>query len=87
MLAQAPRAAIEPESIGGIGTVGQQDVVFPDDVEHVLRATAVMGLPGGQLEGGWHAVRIDQRVDLGGQAAARAAHATGSIFFWALAAW
>ena len=50
-------------------------------------AAAVMGLALGQLERDRQAAGVDQGVDLGRQAAARATHATGSVvFFWALAA-
>ena len=58
------------------------------DREHNIdRALESLRLSFGQLEQYGQAERIDQSMYLGGQAAARATHATGSaIFFWALAA-
>ena len=55
-------------------------------LEHVVGRSPIMRLSFGQLEADGQAERIDQGMDFGGQAAARATHATGSaIFFWALA--
>jgi hypothetical protein len=56
-------------------------------LQHVGGAPAVVGLAFGELQRNGQALGIDQGVDLGGQAAARATPATGSVvFFWALAA-
>ena len=41
-----------------------------------------MGLPLGQLEPDRAAFGIDKGMDFGGQAAARATHATGSLVFF-----
>ena len=76
-----------PQGIGVVSAVGEKHVAFAEAVEHVGGAATVMRLALGQLERDRQAVGIDQRVDLGRQAAARATHATGSFgFFWALAA-
>src|SRR3546814_3122874 len=53
---------------------------------HGICAVPVIGLAFAQDEADRQAIGIDHGVDLGGQPAARAAHATGSaVFFWALA--
>jgi hypothetical protein len=52
---------------------------------HVGGGAAVMGLVFGALECDRQAAGIDEGVDLDGQAAPRAAHATGSVIFsWVL---
>ena len=55
--------------IGIIGPVGQKDVAVLYGVKHVLRASTVLGLAFGEFEQNGQACRIDQGVDLGGQAA------------------
>ena len=75
------------QGVAVVGAVGQQDLAGAKRCEHVLGAAAVMGLAFGELRGDRQTVGVDQGMDLGGQAAARATHATGSVvFFWALAA-
>ena len=81
----APRGNLDTQGIGVVGAVGEQDVTVSQGIEHVACAAPVMGLAGGQLESDRQSVGIDQRVDLGCKSAARATHATGSVFFWALA--
>ena len=51
----------------GSDAVGQENLAGPHLVQHLLGAAAV-----GELEGDRQAVGVDQGVDLGGQAAARA---------------
>src|SRR5512139_2815199 len=65
-----------------VGAIGEQDASLPEAVEHILGAAPVVRLALGQLEPDWQAGRIDQGMDLGGQAAARATHATGSVVFF-----
>ena len=57
------------QSVAVIGGVGEQDLAFAKIVQHVLGASAVMGLTGRELQLHWQAVRIDEGVDLGSQAA------------------
>ena len=55
--------------------------------QHVLSAASVVGLAFREFQRDRQAFSVDQGVDLGGQPAPRATHATGSgVFFWALAA-
>jgi len=70
-----------PQRIGVVGPIRQQDIAVAQGLEHTLCTAAVMRLAGGQLERDRQTLGIDQRVDLGGQAATRTAHATGSVFF------
>ena len=75
------------QRVAVIGAVGQQDLPRAQRVEHVGGAPSVVGLALGELQSDRQAIGVDQGVDLCGQAAARATHATGSfVFFWALAA-
>src|SRR3546814_7305798 len=70
-----------------IGAVAEQDTALAKAVEPVAGAAPVMRLSFGQFEQDRQTERIDQCMDLGGQPAARAIHATGSaIFFLALPA-
>lgn len=64
-----------------IGAVGQQDIALAKPVQHVGGRAPVMGLSFCQLEHDRQAQRVDQRVDLRRQAAARTTHATGSAVF------
>ena len=66
------------QGVAVIGAVGEQDLPGAKAVEHVGGASAVMRLAFGQLQRDRQAVGVDQRVDLGRQAAARAPHALGS---------
>ena len=78
---------VRAHRIAVVGAVAEEDIAFAKTVEHVGGAAPVMRLAFGQLEPDRQAKRIDQGVDFGRQAAARATHATGSvIFFLALAA-
>ena len=69
--------------IGVIGLVGDQGVG-----RHVgqqcVGADEIMGLATGQIKAGWITERIDPRMDLGTQSAARAPdRLVLAIFFWA----
>jgi hypothetical protein len=70
-----------------IGPVGQQDLTLAEIAKHIDGAGSVVGLSLSQFECDWQAVGVYQGMDFGRQAAPRATHATGSVFFfWALAA-
>ena len=71
-----------PSFIAVVGPVAEQDLPRTEFVEHVVRGSSVMGLSLGQLEGDGAVLGIHQGMDLGGQAAARATHATGSVVFF-----
>ena len=66
------------QGVAVVGAVSEQDLPGLQAVEHVGGAAAVMRLALGQLDRDRHPVGIHQRVDLGGQAAARTPHALGS---------
>jgi hypothetical protein len=66
-----------PQGIIVIGTVGDQDLAVADGVQHVGRAASVMCLSLGQLQRNGIPVGIDHSMDLGGQPAPRAPHASG----------
>lgn len=94
-LTQGPGAACRQPRAHGvavIGAIGEQDVAVAKAAEHVVGRAPVMRLPLGQLQEDRQAERIDERVDLGRQAAARqlvflATHAGGiGRLFLALAA-
>ncbi len=73
------------QGVAVIGAAGEQDVPGLDGVEHIGGRAHVVCLALGQLEVDRPALGSDQRMDLGGHAAARATHATGSlVFFWAV---
>lgn len=61
-----------------VGPVAEEGLTRTERAEHIVRGAAVMSLTLGQLEGDGAALGIDRGMDLGGQAAARATHATGS---------
>lgn len=83
----AASAHLPSQGVAVIGPVGEKDVSRFDRVQHVDGRTPVMSLAFGQLQADRAAFSIDEGMDLGGQAAARATHATGSlVFFWPLAA-
>jgi len=73
----AARGQIDAQRVAVIGAVGQQDLPASDTHEHVPRAAPVMGLALAQLERNRQTVGVDKRVDLGGQPAPRAPHASG----------
>src|SRR5262249_20523716 len=66
------------EGVAVVGAIGQEDLARPEARQHVLGALAVMGLTLAELERNGQAVGIDESMDLGGQAAPRAPHASGS---------
>ena len=79
MLAQAPLAGdVVTQGIAVVGAIGQEDLARPEARQHVVGALAVMGLPLAELEGDGQTVGIDEGMDLGGQSAPRAPHASGS---------
>lgn len=67
------------QSVAVVASVGDERLPLANGVEHVVCAAAIMGLAGRQLEGHGQAVCVDQSVDLGGQPASRAPHASGVI--------
>ena len=77
MLAHAPRAAIGAERVTVVGAISEQHVALAQGAEHIGGASAVVCLAGRQLERDREAARVNQRVDLGSQPAARAPHASG----------
>lgn len=70
------------KGIGIICSVGQENIAGLHGVEHVGGASPVMGLAFGQFQRDGQPGGIDQGMDLGRQAAPRAAHATGSDLFF-----
>ncbi len=75
------------QGVAIIGAIRQEDVPGLNGSEHIGGFASIVSLPLAQFQGNWQAIGIDKRVDLRRQAAARAAHATGSLcFFWPLAA-
>src|SRR5690606_9122992 len=65
------------QSVGVVGAVSEQDVSLAQTVQHIERASAVMGLAGRELEGDGPPLGIDQGMDLGRQSTSRAPHASG----------
>ncbi|HTQ12704.1 MAG TPA: hypothetical protein VMH86_02420 [Rhizomicrobium sp.] len=77
----------QPQGVGIVAPIAQQDIAATERSQHVLSTGSVMGLTFGDLQQDGQATGIDEGVDLGGQSASRATHATGSRgFFWPLAA-
>ena len=81
------RFDVRPGALGGhgssqriavVGAVSEEGLPGMQPVEHVGGAAAVMGLAFCQLDRDRQAVGVHQRVDLGGQTAARTPHALGS---------
>lgn len=82
----APRRHFGAQGIAVISAVGEQDVSGTEGFEHIGGRASVVGLALGQLEADRSSLGVNECMDLGGQAAARATHATGSfVFFWSLA--
>jgi hypothetical protein len=69
-----PRA----KSVAVAAAIGEKDLALSEAFEHVVGAAPVAGLAGGQLQESDQAVGVDERMDLGGQAAPRAPHADAS---------
>lgn len=65
------------QSVGVVGAVSEQDVSLAQTVQHIERASAVMGLAGRELEDDGPPLGIDQGMDLGRQSTSRAPHASG----------
>ena len=65
------------EGIAVIAAIAEQRLAGCDAIKHVGGVSAVMRLPLGELERDRVAVGIDDGVDLGGQTAPRAPHASG----------
>ena len=57
------------QGVAVIGAVCEQGLAGADTVQHILGATAVMGLALGQFQGERVAVGVDHRMDFGGQSA------------------
>ena len=87
-LAQAPRCGrVLAQRVAIVGGIGEQDLALDQRVEHVAAARPSWAWPSVSLSAIGRPLGVDERMDLGGQAAPRATHATGSVvFFWALAA-
>lgn len=80
------RGHLEAQGITVVGAIGEQHAAAAERIKHVGGAPAIVRLSGSELERDRHAVRIDQRVGLGGQSTARAppcicrqAHAPGAV--------
>lgn len=75
------------QGVAVVGTVGEQDLPLAEVAQHVGGAPAVVRLALGELQRDRRPLGIDERMDFGRQAVARATHATGPVVFsWALAA-
>jgi len=70
------------QRIAVVAAIGQQNAVWAERAEQLGTGRAVVGLPFGQLERDREAVAVDNRVDLGREPAAGAAHATTSAAFF-----
>lgn len=80
-----PRAApihLFAQGVAVVSPVGEKDVARLERSQHVSGRASVVSLAFGQLEADRSAFSIDKGVDLGGQAATRATHATGSLLFF-----
>ncbi len=60
------------DTVGVIGLVGENDGARTEAVEQAIGDLAVVRLPGGQAEPDREPLGVDDDVDLGGEAAARA---------------
>lgn len=78
----APFGHCSAQAVAIVGAVGEQDVARLDRLQHVGGRASIVSLALGQFEMDRSALGIDKRVDFGGQAAARATHATGSFGFF-----
>ena len=65
------------QPVAVVSAIGQRDLPVADAAEHVDGTASVMGLALGQLQQDRQAVGVDKRMDLGGQSASRAPHASG----------
>jgi hypothetical protein len=68
------------QRVAVVGAVGEKNLVWADAAQHAGGASAVMCLAFRQLEPDRQSIGIDESVDLGGQSAARAPHASGNIY-------
>ena len=77
------------DGVAVVGTVGEQDRIGLEPVQHGGGGLAVMRLSGGQDEIDWPAFGIDKRMDFRGKPAAGTSHATivGAPFFAVAACW
>src|SRR5262245_31578760 len=66
------------QGVAVVCAIGQEDLAGPEARQDVFGALAVMGLTLAELERDGQAVGIDEGMDLGGQPAPRAPHASGS---------
>jgi len=65
------------QGVAVVGAIGEQNLARGEAIEHIGGAAPVVRLACGQLEGDGQAIGVDEGVDLGGQSAARAPHASG----------
>lgn len=75
----APLRHLRTQGIAVVAPGGEQGVPRLDRIEQVHRAAAVMRLALAQLERDKVAIGVHHGVDLGGQFAARAPHASGCV--------
>ncbi len=73
----APFGEFVSKPIAVVGAVRQQDLTSADVAQHVGGAATVMRLPLRQLQGDRQAISVHEGVDLRGQPAPRAPHASG----------
>src|SRR5699024_6386037 len=71
------------QCIAVISPVGKQNLAGCQCGEHIGSRAAVMGLTSGELQADRTSPSIDKGMDFGGQATARATHASGSPPFLA----
>lgn len=72
-------AALRPlgsDGVGVRGIVGERDAGLCKPRQQFAPGRCVAGLPGGDQEVDWTPLSVDQSVDLGGQPAPGASHAT-----------
>ena len=74
------------DAIGVIGLIGQNDCASIETIKQAEGGGAVVGLAGGQAEPDREPLSIDNRVDLGREAAPRATETMISIPLFAVAA-
>ena len=75
-----PGAAVRQilaQCVAVIGTIRREDLPLADFAQHVGGASAVMSLAFRQLQSDRQAIGVDKGVDLRGQTAPRAPHASG----------
>ncbi len=71
-----------PERIGVVGAIGQEDIARPQAFQQTLGTASILRLAGRELERDGQAICSTTAWILVVRPAARATHATGSVFFW-----